>query len=163
MVAGTAGRRLPGRIPQVLAQLGTQRGLDHPTGELRQQPARPGDLVRPKPAQRVLQRVVGQQTREPIPSLLNGTLVGGGTRRLIPLILNFCVDIGGLSRPKGPRRSPRPHTERRTEPAKTDKLDARVPAELARRDLVPQVHWPTIAALDSLRRGARPGLPPPAV
>ena len=47
---------------------------------------------------------------------LNRTLGHRGTRRSPPLNLIFCLDMGGLSRPQGPRRSPRPHTEHRTDP-----------------------------------------------
>ena len=39
-VARPAGRRLTGRIAQVLGQLGAQRRLEHPARELRDQPAR---------------------------------------------------------------------------------------------------------------------------
>jgi hypothetical protein len=46
MVARPARRRLPGRIVQMLARLGPERGLDHATRKPREQPARPGDLLR---------------------------------------------------------------------------------------------------------------------
>ena len=100
VIAGTARGRLPGRIAQVLGQLGAQRRLQHPARELAHQPARPGDLLRPEPLQRVLQRVLGQQPREPIPNLLNRTLGHRGTRRSIPLNLDFLLGHGGLSRPR---------------------------------------------------------------
>jgi hypothetical protein len=85
VVAGAARRRLPRRVAQVLGQLGAQRRLQHPAGELAHQPTRPSDLLRPQSLQRILERVVGQQAREPIPDLLNRTLVIGGTRRISPL------------------------------------------------------------------------------
>jgi hypothetical protein len=69
-VAGAAGRRLPGRVAQVLAQLGAERRLDHTPGELRHKPARPGYLVGLKPLQRPLELLGGQQTGEPVGDLL---------------------------------------------------------------------------------------------
>ena len=92
MVAGPAGRRLPRRMAEVLGQLRPQRGLDHPPGQLGQQAARPGDLLRLEALQRVLQRVLGQQAREPIPSLLNRTLVCRGRDRSPPLDFIFWLD-----------------------------------------------------------------------
>jgi hypothetical protein len=48
--------------------------------------------------------------------------------------LDFCVDMGGLSRPQGPRRSPRPHTEHRTEPDEQRAEQARpVPRSRSKR------------------------------
>jgi len=70
MVAGPARRRLPRRVAEVLGQLGAQRGLDHPARQLGHQPPRAGDLIRPEALQRVLQRIVGQQPREPIACVL---------------------------------------------------------------------------------------------
>jgi hypothetical protein len=78
MIARPARRRPTGRIPQVLGQLRPQRGVQDTAGELAHQPSRAGDLFRPEPGQRVLQGVVGQQTRETAANLLKGTL---GTRR----------------------------------------------------------------------------------
>ena len=97
-----AGRSLPRRIAQVLAPLGAQRRLEHSAGELAHQPARSGDLLRPQCLQRVQQRVVGQQAREPSPNVLNRTLRTRGPRRYPSAsILIFCLVTGGLSRPKG--------------------------------------------------------------
>lgn len=50
-------RAAPGRrIAQALGQLSAQRRLDHPAGELGQQPARVGDLLRAQPLQGILER-----------------------------------------------------------------------------------------------------------
>src|SRR5215210_7866959 len=142
-VAGPARGRLPGRIAQVAGQLGTQRRLEHPAGELAHQAARPGDLLGPKPLQRVVKGVVGQQPREAIANLLNRTLVSGGPRRPIPTELDLLHGHGWLSRPQGPRRSPRPHTEHRTDPhvkqvpgRKTDVSDAAWLCRLAEAGLL---------------------------
>src|SRR3954447_11308026 len=116
MVARPARRRLARRIAKVPGQLGTERGLDHPARELGQEPARPGDLLRLEALQRVLERVLGQQARKPIPSPLNRTLVRRRARRISPSGFHFLVGRGGLYRPSaGPRRSPRPHTLHRTD------------------------------------------------
>jgi hypothetical protein len=40
IVAGAARRRLPGRVAQLLGQLGAQRRLDHAARELRNEAAR---------------------------------------------------------------------------------------------------------------------------
>ncbi len=77
MIARPAGRRMAGRIPEALGQLGAQRGLEHTPGELGQAP-RARDLVRPQPLWRVLQRVIGQQPREPLSSLVDGTRARAG-------------------------------------------------------------------------------------
>src|SRR3954453_22289880 len=72
---------LPRRIPEVAGQLGAQRALKHPAGELAHQPARTGDLLRDQPFERVLERLLGQQARETFPKFLNRTLVSGRPRR----------------------------------------------------------------------------------
>ena len=120
VIAGAARRRLPGPIAQMLGQLGAQRRLDHPAGELRHQPAGTGDLVRLESVQRVLQRVVGQQPREPIARLINRTLLHRGTRRLIPFDLGFLAGHGWpfpapraeSVTPTSHRRSDRPRARR---------------------------------------------------
>src|SRR5688572_10183216 len=43
------GGACPRRIAEVLAQLGAQCCRDHPAGELREQAAPPGDLLRARP------------------------------------------------------------------------------------------------------------------
>jgi hypothetical protein len=68
----------------MLGQLGTQRRLDNPPREPRQQAPRTSDLLGPKPLKRVLQRVLGQQPRKPVDNLLTGTLGHHGARRLSP-------------------------------------------------------------------------------
>src|SRR4051812_1292028 len=98
-------------------QLSAQRRLEHPPGELRDQPARPRDLLRPQSRQRVLQRVRRQQPREPISHLLRGTLVNGGPRRLTHSGFHLLGGHGMPFRPQRADRSPRPHTEHRTDPA----------------------------------------------
>jgi len=44
----------------MVAQLRSERRLDHPPGELGQQPARPSDLVCVEPLQRVLELLLRQ-------------------------------------------------------------------------------------------------------
>jgi len=86
----------------VAGQLGAQRTLEDPAGELAHQPAGAGDLLRSQSLQRVLERVVGQQPREPITGLLNGTLSAGGSRRLAPIEAAWAVEArrhGRLSVP----------------------------------------------------------------
>jgi len=127
VIAGSARRRLPRRTAQMLGQLGAQRRLDHAPGKLGNQPTGPGDLVRIEPLQRVLQRIIGQQPREPIASLLDSTLCDHGTRRLIP------PDIGFLCRHGWPFPAPRaasvtrPHTEHRTDPARAPMAPQHLP------------------------------------
>jgi hypothetical protein len=65
-VAPPSRRPLAGRVAQVLGQLGTQRRLDHPAGQLRQHAARPDDLFRRQAPQRVLELSRRQQPGEPI-------------------------------------------------------------------------------------------------
>ena len=120
LVARAAGWRLPGRIPEVLRQLGAQRRLDHATRELREQPAGPGDLLGLESRQGVLKRVGRQQRGQPVEHLLTGTLRPPRPRRLKLSGLDLLLGHGWLSRPQGPRRSPRPHTEHRTEPDRRD-------------------------------------------
>jgi hypothetical protein len=118
MVADPARRRLPRRIAEMLAQLGAQRGLHHPARELRDQPARTGDLLRRQPRQRLIERVGGQQPRKPIQGSLTGTLNQRAARRATHIRLDFLLGHEApSSAPPGPRRSPRPHTEDRTEPS----------------------------------------------
>ena len=107
VVAGPAGRRLAGRIAQVLGQLGAQRGLDHPARELRQQPARAGDLLRaqgpsarPRARRPATGRRAGRQRSAGAPAA--DSLPGGA----VAVDSVFCVVIGVLSRPA--RRAPLP-------------------------------------------------------
>ena len=58
----------------MLGQLRPQRGLDHPARQLREQPARAGDLLGLKALQRVLQRLGRQQTSEPVHHRIRRTL-----------------------------------------------------------------------------------------
>jgi Transposase IS116/IS110/IS902 family len=69
-VRGAAGGRLPGRVAQVAAQLGSEGGLDHPAGELGQEPAGTSDLLRLKALERALEHLRGQQTRKTINDLI---------------------------------------------------------------------------------------------
>jgi len=62
----------------VLRQLAREGRLDDPAGELGDQPARTGDLLRPEPFQRVLKRVRRQQLRQPIEHLFRSTLFRAG-------------------------------------------------------------------------------------
>jgi hypothetical protein len=59
-VARTAGGRLPARIANGLGQLRAQRRLDHPARELREQPARAGDLLGLQAPEGLLELVRGQ-------------------------------------------------------------------------------------------------------
>src|SRR3954469_16365994 len=58
------------RVAEVLGDLGLQRRLDDPAGPLREQPARARELLGPQAAHSVIQRAVGQQTREAVDDLL---------------------------------------------------------------------------------------------
>jgi hypothetical protein len=60
-VAGTARRRLPGQIAQMVGQLGRQRALQQPPGELAQQPVGARDLLG---ALRAAQQLVDQLIRQ---------------------------------------------------------------------------------------------------
>jgi hypothetical protein len=82
MVPRAPWRCLAGRIAQVLGQLGAQRRLDDPAGELRQQAARARDLLGLKPLQRLLELLARQQTGQAIGQLLGGTLSDDGRRAL---------------------------------------------------------------------------------
>ena len=94
----------------MLGQLGPQRGLDHAARQLRQQPARAGDLLGLKALQRVLQRVRRQQPGQPVDRSIRRTLRCVGALRRISLG-SRCLDGHRCpSRPQGPNRSPRPHT-----------------------------------------------------
>ena len=101
-IARAAGRRLPGRIAQVLGQLGAQRRLEHPPGELGHQPARPGDLLRRQTRQRVLQRVLAAAApRAGRTTSLTGTLgIPRPRRDTPPLDLDFWLGHGWPSRPQ---------------------------------------------------------------
>ncbi len=70
MVARAAGRRLPRRIAQMVAQLTRQRRVDHTASQLRQQAALAGDLLGRKALQGVLQRVRRQQASQTVLQLL---------------------------------------------------------------------------------------------
>jgi hypothetical protein len=116
VVARAARGRLTGRVAEVLAQLGAQRGLDHAPGELRDQAARPGDLVGLKALQRVLQGAGGQKPGQTLARLLNRTL-GPHRARRVTLTRDFLLGHHGCpSRPQRADRSPRPHTLHRTDP-----------------------------------------------
>ena len=107
-VAGAARGRLPRRVAEVLGQLGAQRGLDHTAGELRDQPARTGDLIGLKALQRVLQSVGGQQPLQPLARVIDGTL-GPHRARRVTLTRDFLLGRHGcLSRPRRADRSPDP-------------------------------------------------------
>jgi hypothetical protein len=70
----------------MVSQLALQRGVDHPTGQLGEQPARTGDLIRIKAPQGVLKLISGQQARQAINELLGHVIRhhvdGGGLRCL---------------------------------------------------------------------------------
>ena len=109
-------------------QLGPQSGLDHPAGQLRQQPARARDLLRLEALERLLERPGGQQLGQTIGLPLGEHL----TNRLLPLAGQGCP-LPARRPDRSPRRppgyaapdrdvrpqyrSPRPHTEHRTDPA----------------------------------------------
>ena len=75
VVARAARRRVPGRIAEVLGQLGSERRLDHATGKLRKQAAGTGDLLGLKALHRLLELLAGQQAAQAIDD------VGGRTLR----------------------------------------------------------------------------------
>jgi hypothetical protein len=54
------------RMPEMLGQLGAERRLDHSARELRQQAARPRDVIGIEALQRVLERVRRQELGEPV-------------------------------------------------------------------------------------------------
>jgi len=81
-VPDPARRRLTRRIAQMLGQLALERRVDHPTRELREQPALAGDLVRVKTLQRVLQCLLGKQLPQAITRRLRKLpRIDRGTRR----------------------------------------------------------------------------------
>jgi very-short-patch-repair endonuclease len=104
-------------MAEMLGQLDPQRGLDHPTGQLAQQPARPGDLIGLKALQRVVKRLGRQQLGQPVDRRPRRTLRRLGALRTISLRIRDGADGHRCpSRPQGPNRSPRPHTLHRTDP-----------------------------------------------
>ena len=70
-----AARDTARRVTEVSGQLGLQRRLDHAAGQLRQQPARPGDLLALKALQGVLQGLLGQQAGQTVDDRLSDPLI----------------------------------------------------------------------------------------
>ena len=127
----------------MLAELGPQRGLDHTARQLREQPARAGDLLRRQALQRVLQRVRRQQRRKPIQGSPTSTLIKRSARRVTHIRLEFLLGHEAPSRPERAASVTRPHTEHRTDPAPQtrgghDRAAAR--RQRARRELRRQLY-----------------------
>src|SRR5215210_7089407 len=120
-------RHAAGRVPEVLGQLRPQSGLDHAARQLAQQPARTSDLVGLKAPQRILERLFGQQAREPIARPLNSTLVSDGARGLIP------PDSGFLRRHGWPFPAPRAVSVTPTTHTSSDRPAGPAPGPRARR------------------------------
>jgi hypothetical protein len=94
-VADVGALRHPARrVAEMLGQLRPERGLNHPSRELGQQAARPRDVVGLKALHRVLERIRGQQTSEPIDRDIRRTLRPRGALRRISLLIRDGVDGG---------------------------------------------------------------------
>lgn len=110
MVAGAAGRGLPGPVAQVLVQLRSQRRLDHPARELRNQAAGAGDLLGLKALQRLLELLGRQQAGEPVNDLPGRPVRRAGRRTSRPSRTSWSAWSWGRfpAPPAAVRSPPRP-------------------------------------------------------
>ena len=132
----------------MLGQLGAERRLDHPPGQLRDEATGPRDLVGLKALQGVLERLSGQQTSEPVDDLLgwaSGRRIGASTAAAGLRLLRGHRGSFPARRRVGPDARPS-RGSRRTRPGASSQVDHPDLTQKVGQNRRQRTRWPTSAS-----------------